>query len=107
MYSSVGMRPSTSPRSGMPHLRAEAHLLRPIDDRVGAHLDAGLIEPRVARFRERLDEIQEAAVDLLPVVEVDVADLNRGRALKPSLGPTAPLSSAAMPTGTLKTEPGG
>ena len=34
--------------------RAEAQLQRPIDDRRRTGLDADLIKPRVARFRQRL-----------------------------------------------------
>ena len=92
----------------MPVLDAEAQFQRPVADRLGAGLDADLVKPCVAGLRERLGEIQRTGVVFLPVVE------GRGRRSASPAGPSnssfsliAPLSSAAMPTGTLKVEPGG
>ena len=57
-------------------LRAKAKLQRPINDRFGAGLDSDLIKPGVARFGQRLDEIQRSAIGLFPIVESDVANLD-------------------------------
>src|SRR4029078_3611992 len=60
---------------------AEAQFQRPINDWRRTGLYAGLINPRVARFRERLHEVHRAAIALFPVVERDVANLKRWHAL--------------------------
>src|SRR4026208_2212450 len=60
---------------------AEAEFLRPIDDRIRAGLDSDLIEPSVAGFSQGLNEIQEAAIGLLPIVKDEISDLDRRDAL--------------------------
>ena len=57
-------------------LRAKAQLERPINDRRGAGFDSDLIKPRVARFGERLNKIQSAAIAFFPVVKREIADLD-------------------------------
>ena len=71
-------------------------------------LDPDLIKPRVARFGQRLHEIERAAVGFFPVVKSHVANVDRRHAIDSDRpGATVPLSSAAMPTATLKVDPGG
>src|SRR5207245_6875490 len=52
------------------------------NDRLGAGLDSNLIKPCIARFGQRLDEIQRAAIALFPIVESDIANLNCRDAIK-------------------------
>src|SRR6202011_5358293 len=52
----------------------------PIDNRSCASLDSDLVKPSVARFGQRLDEIQRSAIFLFPVVKSDVADFDSGNA---------------------------
>src|SRR4029077_16240011 len=54
----------------------------PINDRFGASLDSGLIEPGVTRFGERLNKIERAAIAFFPVVIGQVTNLNGRNAFK-------------------------
>ena len=64
-----------------PTLRAETELERPINDRLGANLNADLVEPGIARFCQRLDKIERTAVAFFPIVKGEIADLNSRDAL--------------------------
>ena len=81
MYSSVGTRPSASPRNGIPHLAPKPELERPMDNRFRAGLDPHLIKPGVARLGQGLDEVERAAVFLFPIVKRQISDLDGRDAL--------------------------
>ena len=56
--------------------RAKPELECPIDNRLRTRSDADLVKPGVARFRQRLDKVERAAVAFFPVVKGHVADLD-------------------------------
>ena len=69
-----------------PAFRAETEFGRPVENWTNAGLDPDLVKPGVARFGQRLDKVERAAVGFFPVMKGRVADIHRGHAFVLVLG---------------------